>query len=88
MESLLLQAELTMLAEQEMLTGNAPYGDIQNEPAVLVLIGKGELPKEPSGIKEWDRSKRLLWEICQMCWRLDAQSRPSASEILTELEVA
>lgn len=51
----------------------------------MCAIRRKELPTKPD-LETFD--KRLLWDMCELCWNCDPKKRIKVKEIITYLEDA
>lgn len=65
----------------QVMSGQQPYADVQNNHQVPVLILKGKKPARPSNPHIADP----FWDFIEKCWG-DAGRRPSAVEVLSFLD--
>jgi len=71
----------------ELLTHDVPYHNLK-DPQVINYISRGKLPKKPEfSSKPTDQKIELyLWKICQRCWNLEPELRPSMAHLEKELD--
>lgn len=65
----------------QVMSGQQPYADVQNNHQVTILIFKGKKPARPSSPHIADP----LWDFIEKCWS-DTGRRPSAVEVLSFLD--
>ncbi|KAJ7810950.1 kinase-like domain-containing protein, partial [Mycena olivaceomarginata] len=68
----------------EIMTGNVPFHDLQHEMAVMFKVLAGDRPSRPMSCSA--AALDGLWALMQKCWEHDAQMRPTAAEIVEQLE--
>ncbi|KAJ7883485.1 kinase-like domain-containing protein [Mycena olivaceomarginata] len=68
----------------EIMTGNVPFHDLQHEMAVMFKVLAGDRPSRPTSCSA--AALDGLWALMQKCWEQDAQMRPTAAEIVEQLE--
>ena len=75
---------------QEIITGERPYAKFKYDLQVVAVISKQYLPSKPlfsGSLSDVDFSlKQRMWSICELCWNIDPQARPSMSVLLGEME--
>ncbi|KAJ7606526.1 kinase-like domain-containing protein [Roridomyces roridus] len=64
----------------EMLTGKPPFPELYMDGAVIQVVLEGRRPSRPLSCPD------NLWNLLQDCWKEQADSRPSASEVVERLE--
>ncbi|KAJ7318966.1 kinase-like domain-containing protein [Mycena albidolilacea] len=64
----------------EILTGKVPFHELRNDMAVMTRVAQGYRPPRPDSCSSPDLDG--LWELMQKCWEEDAQTRPTASQIV------
>jgi len=71
----------------ELLTHDVPYNNLK-DLQVINYISHGKLPKKPEfSSKPIDRKIELyMWNICERCWNLEPEHRPSMAQLQQELE--
>ncbi|KAJ6466790.1 kinase-like domain-containing protein [Mycena sanguinolenta] len=65
----------------EILTGQVPFHEFQNDMAVMMKVAAGYRPPRPtscSGVLD-------LWELLRSCWEGEAEKRPTALEVVEQL---
>ena len=68
-----------------MLTGKLPFFELKNDGQVVMAIISGELPKKPS--EEIGTEIEVLWDICERCWTVNPEERPTMASVLRRLNV-
>ncbi|KAK7036538.1 hypothetical protein VNI00_011471 [Paramarasmius palmivorus] len=63
--------------------GYPPFYQLKYEPAVIHQVLANKRPDRPSGIPTLTDS---LWAIVEACWAGDPNLRPTADEVVTQLE--
>ncbi|KAF9784423.1 kinase-like domain-containing protein [Thelephora terrestris] len=71
----------------QVLSGNPPYWDITNEPALIYAITEGHRPEKPE-VAESLGFTTELWKIVQQCWLTSCSTRPDVKVISTHLNHA
>ncbi|KAJ6466811.1 kinase-like domain-containing protein [Mycena sanguinolenta] len=68
----------------EILTGQVPFHELQNDMAVMMRVSAGYRPPRPMS---WSRTTVFdsLWELLQKCWHRDEDMRPTAPQIVESL---
>ena len=62
----------------EVLSGRAPYNQVQNVNVLLMVIRRGEPPKRPEGLRFTDD----LWRTLGQCWSHRPEDRPAIGAVL------
>ncbi|CUA78463.1 WD repeat-containing protein 5 homolog [Dictyostelium discoideum] [Rhizoctonia solani] len=73
---------MTML---EILTGEVPYSECQQDYTVIKKVEKGKFPDRPLGRLKDDNKGNMMWNILKHCWRPDASNRPPPEQIIYNL---
>ncbi|KAL2918541.1 hypothetical protein HK105_201942 [Polyrhizophydium stewartii] len=63
----------------EILTGEAPFVELQTDKAVVDAIRQGKRPARPGGVPD------AVWQVLEACWRDDPLERPTFAEIMRHL---
>ncbi|EJD04732.1 kinase-like protein [Fomitiporia mediterranea MF3/22] len=72
----------------EIMTLDMPYPELKNSAQVIVEVHKGVLPSRPTGEDAVRRGLNdNLWALLLKCWEKNPSGRPSANDVLKELEV-
>jgi hypothetical protein len=68
--------------QKEIITGEVPFKKKypRNEPLMIAIAVRKELPEQPEGISELPSAMWTLWE---QCWNTNPSARPTMEEILT-----
>ncbi|KAJ7267294.1 hypothetical protein C8J57DRAFT_363158 [Mycena rebaudengoi] len=70
----------------EVLTGKAPFYEIQRDVAIIMKVIAGERPSRPiSGSGADPLLMNSLWTLLQDCWAPNAENRPQATQIVQRL---
>ena len=72
------------LTIRQVLSGNSPYWDINNEGLLMYAIMEGYRPKKPNEAESIGFTDEL-WKTVQKCWLADASARPDVGAILPHL---
>ncbi|TDL13351.1 hypothetical protein BD410DRAFT_706305, partial [Rickenella mellea] len=67
------------MAGFEVLSGEPPYAQYNNEGGVVMAINNKEIPRKPEICKE---GGKILWKIFVQCWHPNPSKRPSMYCIL------
>ncbi|KAF9644350.1 kinase-like protein [Thelephora ganbajun] len=71
----------------EVLCGNAPYWEIENELIVMNTITNGGRPQKPEAAESLGFTNEL-WRIVEQCWSVDTNTRPDVRTMLSHLNHA
>ncbi|KAJ6531271.1 kinase-like domain-containing protein, partial [Mycena capillaripes] len=68
----------------EIMTGEVPFYELQNDMAVMFKVLAGSRPLRPMS---WEGTEALdnLWELINNCWDGKAELRPTAPQIVERL---
>ena len=71
------------------MTRQYPFYHIKHDPQVMLSIFRRELPLLPAGFNDSGdtHEKDLLWNLCNVCWKEDPESRPSMRVIAYALSL-
>ncbi|KAJ7267303.1 kinase-like domain-containing protein [Mycena rebaudengoi] len=69
----------------EVLTGKAPFYEVQRDVAIILKVIAGERPSLPPGSGADPLLMNSLWTLLQDCWAENAGDRPVATQIVTRL---
>ncbi|KAJ7235054.1 kinase-like domain-containing protein [Mycena rebaudengoi] len=69
----------------EVLTGKAPFHEVQRDVAIILKVIAGERPSRPSGSGTDPLLMNSLWTLLQNCWAPNAENRPEAPQIVKRL---
>jgi hypothetical protein len=67
------------------MSGTIPFPELPNDMAVMFAVIEGKRPLQPmscTGTTVLDS----LWELLNNCWEAKAEMRPTASQIVEQLE--
>lgn len=70
-----------------MLSGEMPFGDITSDITVVQSVIDGKRPIRPSD--ERSRKRGLtdtVWELVETCWAQDPAGRPTAKQVVSQLQ--
>ncbi|KLO14151.1 kinase-like protein, partial [Schizopora paradoxa] len=67
----------------ELLTRRLPFYELKIDVRVSLAIMGGRLPSQPLSLDDGDG--KLLWSICQECWRRNPTDRPNIASICGRL---
>ncbi|KAF7377557.1 Protein kinase domain-containing protein [Mycena sanguinolenta] len=70
----------------EILTGQVPFHELQNDMAVIVKVTGGYRPSRPTSSSSGTSMLDNLWQLLRNCWEGEADKRPTASEAVKRLE--
>ncbi|KLO09791.1 kinase-like protein [Schizopora paradoxa] len=67
----------------ELLTKDRPFAFLKEDLHVILFVSQGRLPKQPtfSTIPDVAAIEHFMWSLCNKCWNLDPNLRPSMDEI-------
>ncbi|KAJ7018999.1 kinase-like domain-containing protein [Mycena alexandri] len=69
----------------ELLTGKAPFPELNNDVAVAMTVIEGGRPSRPSSCSGTS-SLDALWNLLQNCWEEKPENRPTASQLVERLK--
>ncbi|KAF7377564.1 Protein kinase domain-containing protein [Mycena sanguinolenta] len=69
----------------EILTGQVPFRELQNDMAVMMKVAGGYRPPRPTS-SPCTVMLDNLWELMKMCWEGQSIKRPTAYEVARRLE--
>ena len=71
------------------MTRELPFYHLRSQAQVLLSIIEGRLPLLPPGFNDSGDTyeKDLLWDLCNVCWKKDPESRPSMRVIAYALSL-
>ncbi|KAJ7235048.1 kinase-like domain-containing protein [Mycena rebaudengoi] len=69
----------------EVLTGKAPFYEIQRDVAIIFKVVAGERPSRPPGSGADPLLMNSLWTLLEECWADNAENRPEAPQIVKRL---
>ncbi|KAJ6482414.1 kinase-like domain-containing protein [Mycena sanguinolenta] len=69
----------------EILTGEVPFRELQNDMAVMMKVATGYRPPRPTSSPE---KVDNLWELLLCCWEGEVEKRPTASQVVERLRGA
>ncbi|KLO16659.1 kinase-like protein [Schizopora paradoxa] len=69
-----------------ILTGNKPFSYFNSGYSIISAVKSGQRPPRPNQTLVHRALDDKLWDIIVRCWSQDPDERPSASQILQELE--
>ncbi|KAJ7267291.1 kinase-like domain-containing protein [Mycena rebaudengoi] len=69
----------------QVLTGKAPFYEIQRDVAIIMKVIAGERPSRPPGSGADPLLMNSLWTLLQDCWVDNAGDRPVAAQIVKRL---
>ncbi|KAJ7797928.1 kinase-like domain-containing protein [Mycena olivaceomarginata] len=73
-----------MFMHSHVFAMSVPFHDLQHEMAVMFKVLAGDHPSRPMSCSA--AALDGLWALMQKCWKHDAQMRPTAAEIVEQLE--
>ncbi|KAJ7835779.1 kinase-like domain-containing protein, partial [Mycena leptocephala] len=79
------EVSIVFLFILEIMSGTIPFHELPNDMAVMFAVIEGKRPLQPmscTGTTVLDS----LWELLNNCWEAKAEMRPTASQIVEELE--
>ncbi|KAJ7235050.1 kinase-like domain-containing protein, partial [Mycena rebaudengoi] len=82
---ILLPVSVLIAYLHQVLTGNAPFYEVQRDVAIILKVIAGERPSRPSGSGADPLLMNSLWTLLQNCWADNAENRPEATQIVKRL---
>lgn len=75
-----------LLYRQHLFTGEVPYPNAINDVSIIQSLSKKEEPATPSSWdtcvnRNFEPHKDRISNLCDRCWTLDVESRPSMTEV-------
>ncbi|KLO11503.1 kinase-like protein [Schizopora paradoxa] len=70
----------------EILKGEVPYSQLENDMLVALAIVQGRLPNFPTDAGGLSMVGSALWNICSFCWQRDRERRPSMRDLLSNID--
>ncbi|KAF8145830.1 hypothetical protein K438DRAFT_1922282, partial [Mycena galopus ATCC 62051] len=69
----------------EIMTGKVTFHELRNDMTVMLAVLEGKHPSRP---QSWTSTPALdgLWDLLQTCWCSQPEERPSARQIVQQLE--
>lgn len=72
----------------QLFTGEVPFYYISQDDSVAVKVMRGGLPERPEDKETAARGfNDEMWALMEECWAMDPKARPTASGILSRLQV-
>jgi len=69
----------------EIMSGNRPYHEFKKDAVVLGQIKDGLTPLRPQGSAAFSLITDQLWTLCELCWALQPNQRPSMEKVTSQI---
>lgn len=74
------------VAYNQILTGDKPFASYPRDFEIITAVKRGQRPDRPNHTLIHRALDDKLWDIIARCWAQDPEDRPTASQVLRELE--